>query len=172
MEFIHYKQTADIDASTTSEWDGGGWTPIGESYFSFFSGTYDGDGHVISGLTINRPDGNYQGLFASLSNAEIKNLGVTVVDISAKFYVGGLVGYSGALAVDSTVSNCYATGTVSGSNYVGGLVGFNDNGSTVENSFWDTETSGQVSSAGGTGKTTAEMKTESTFGIRIKIFKF
>jgi hypothetical protein len=50
---------------------------------------------------------------------------------------------------------------VSGNSSVGGLAGYNN--ATVSNSFWDTETSGQSSSDGGTGKTTAEMKNVDTF---------
>jgi len=61
-----------------------------------------------------------------------------------------------------TISNSYATGDVYADQYVGGLVGSNDAG-TVSASLWDTDTSGQSTSAGGTGKTTAEMQTESTF---------
>lgn len=73
-------------------------------------------------------------------------------------YVGGLVGYS-----RGTVSDCSATGSVSGSGYyVGGLVGYN-NGGTVSGSFWDTQASGQSTSSGGTGKTTAEMRDTTTF---------
>jgi len=72
--------------------------------------------------------------------------------------IGGLVGYN----FYSTISNCYSKGSVSGNSSLGGLVGSNDN-STVSNSFWDTQTSGQSSSDGGTGKTTSEMKTETTF---------
>jgi hypothetical protein len=73
-------------------------------------------------------------------------------------YAGGLVGY-----LDSgTISNCYSTGAVSGSN-VGGLVGYKIIGSIIVSSFWDVNTSGQVTSAGGTGKTTAEMQTLYTF---------
>jgi len=72
--------------------------------------------------------------------------------------VGGLVGenYFG------TITTCYATGTVNASEYVGGLVGSNGNG-TIKDCFWDMETSGQTTSAGGEGKTTAEMKTLVTF---------
>jgi hypothetical protein len=79
--------------------------------------------------------------------------------VSGSFCVGGLAGlnYDGG-----SISNCYSTGAVSGSSWcVGGLVGFN--GSSIFGSFWDTQTSGQSTSAGGTGKTTAEMKTMSTF---------
>jgi len=67
---------------------------------------------------------------------------------------GGLVGGN-----YGTVSNSYSTGSVTGSSQVGGLVGVG----TGSNSFWDTQTSGQATSDGGTGKTTAEMKSIATF---------
>jgi hypothetical protein len=70
--------------------------------------------------------------------------------------VGGLAGGN-----DGTVSNCYSNGGVSGNEDVGGLVGWNDG--TVSTSFWDTQTSGQASSDGGTGKTTTQMKSLTTF---------
>ncbi len=72
--------------------------------------------------------------------------------------IGGLVG-----GIDTgIVSYCYSTGLVSGSSNIGGLAGFNGSG-TVSNSYWDVETSGRNSSAGGIGKTTAEMKQQATF---------
>jgi len=71
--------------------------------------------------------------------------------------VGGLVGSNRA-----TVSNCYSFGTVTGLEDVGGLVGRNYQG-TVNSSFWDIETSGQATSDGGTGNTTAEMQDIATF---------
>jgi len=71
--------------------------------------------------------------------------------------VGGMVGGN-----TGTVDNSYSTGRVTGSEYVGGLVGYKLKG-IVSNSFWDTETSGQSTSAGGTGKTTAEMQDVTTF---------
>ncbi len=72
--------------------------------------------------------------------------------------VGGLVGRNEY----GSVSNSYSMGSVDGDYDVGGLVGYDYDG-TVTNSFWDTETSGQAASAGGTGKTTAEMQDISTF---------
>jgi len=73
--------------------------------------------------------------------------------------LGGLVGYR----YYGTVSNCYASGSVSGGYwYVGGLVGYDYFG-TVTASFWDIDTSGQLTSAGGTPKTTAEMQKMATF---------
>jgi hypothetical protein len=77
--------------------------------------------------------------------------------------IAGLVGLNegGGAIVD-----CYSTGHVSEgfiANGIGGLVGTNANGSTVVDCFWDTETSGHEDSDGGIGKTTAQMKTQSTF---------
>ena len=77
--------------------------------------------------------------------------------------VSGDAGVGGLVAVNAgSISNCYSTGVVSGSSYVGGLVGYNYDESVV-GSFWDIETSGRMTSNGGTGKTTTEMKTLSTF---------
>jgi hypothetical protein len=75
--------------------------------------------------------------------------------------VGGLVGHVAFGGDDGYVSNSYSTGSVSGSSNVGGLIGSNE--WHVNNCFWDTETSGQSTSAAGTGKTTAEMKDITTF---------
>lgn len=71
--------------------------------------------------------------------------------------VGGLVGDNWA----GTVNDSYSTGNVTGYSQIGGLVGKNED--TVSNSFWDAQTSGQATSDGGTGKTTAEMKSIATF---------
>ena len=80
-------------------------------------------------------------------------------DVSGNGHVGGLVGDN-----DGTISNSYSTGSVSGTSYVGGLVGHNDEQyAVVTASFWDTQTSGQATSDGGTGKTTAQMQTARTF---------
>jgi len=78
--------------------------------------------------------------------------------VSGKQYVGGLVGYND----EGTVSQSYSTGSVSGSDYLGGLVGMNFEG-TVSQSYWDTQTSGQSTSVGGDGKTTAQMKQQATY---------
>ena len=73
--------------------------------------------------------------------------------------VGGLVGYNDRWG---TIYNCYATGSVLGITDIGGLTGQNNQGDII-NSFWDTETSGLLISADGTGKTTAEMQMADTF---------
>ncbi len=65
--------------------------------------------------------------------------------------VGGLVGGN-----NGTVTRCYSSGAVSGTAGVGGLVGVNERYGKVSGSFWDTDTSDWITSAGGTGLTTAQ----------------
>jgi len=81
----------------------------------------------------------------------------SIGSVSGTSGVGGLVGRGG-----NTV-RCYSTGLVSGESNVGGLLGNRVFRGFVTDCFWDTETSGQATSAGGTGKTTAEMQTAGTF---------
>jgi hypothetical protein len=86
-------------------------------------------------------------------------------NVSGLYFVGGLIGYSGSsstLEGGGYMIHCYSTGVVSGSSNVGGLMGGEEKG-IVRDCFWDIETSGQTTSAGGEGKTTAEMQTASTF---------
>jgi hypothetical protein len=90
--------------------------------------------------------------------ATIANCYSTGAVSCSRNYVGGLVGYSWY----GNISNCYSTGAVSGNVDVGGLVGDSWYGSIV-GSFWDVNSSGRSTSAGGTGKTTAQMKTLTTF---------
>jgi hypothetical protein len=78
--------------------------------------------------------------------------------VSGDVCVGGLVGS----APDCAITHCYSAGEVNGSAFVGGLVG-SPSPPRVTASFWDTETSGQTTRSWGTGKTTAEMQTASTF---------
>jgi hypothetical protein len=77
--------------------------------------------------------------------------------VDGESLVGGLVGHNRA-----SVNNCYSTGNVTGLEDIGGMVGRNYQG-TVSNSFWDIETSGQATSAGGTGKNTTGIKDIATF---------
>ena len=89
-------------------------------------------------------------------------------NVSGGSYVGGLIGKASG---GTSTSNSYSTGSVSGSSSVGGLVGYAEpememmpgSGATVTACFWDSEASGNATSAAGTAKTTAEMKTLSTY---------
>ena len=74
-------------------------------------------------------------------------------------YVGGFVG---GQTINGVINRCYSTGFVQGNSNVGGFCGILLGG-TIENSVWDIETSGQTTSSGGVGKTTAEMKNKQTY---------
>ncbi len=122
---------------------------VGVSAYNFITNCYATSsvkeaGDIIGGLV----GGNYDG---TISDCYVSG------SVSGNDCVGGFVGYN-----DGLITNCYSAGSVSGIMGASGLVGMNDEG-TVQDSFWDTETRGQVTSDGGTGKTTAEMQTGSTF---------
>jgi Secretion system C-terminal sorting domain/The GLUG motif len=142
----YFVQTSDIDASATSTWDGGaGFNPIGIYPTINFTGFYNGNGHSISNLYINRA-AQQQGLFGSIYAANIINLGLTSVNITGTITIGALVGHCYGI---STISNCYATGTVNGSFYVGGLVGYNYDSSLVRYCYTNGTVSATSSIVGG-----------------------
>jgi hypothetical protein len=230
------KINADIMLNDTANWENWAnnapankWTALGVDETKPFSGTFDGNGHKISGIYVNSAapannsaDGR-NGFFGFVNtNGTIKNIGVvasymyvsytadnvvgglagynqgtisnsysTATVIGKGPYVGGLVGCNGDVAkvTASRITNSYSTGivkgekdnvgglvgenrgtisfsysigAVTGSANVGGLVGRNSIG-TVTNSYYDTQTSGQTTSSGGTGKPTADMKLQTTF---------
>ena len=108
--------TDNIDLSGISN-----WTPIGTSTnWHYFDGTFDGNGYVISNLTITGGNEN-AGLFGYVFEGVIKNVGLEVVNVEGGQNTGGLVGISWG-----KIENCYVhiTGKVSGTEYVGGLVGY------------------------------------------------
>ena len=115
----HYKQTANITATTTNTWDGGsGVLQIGNTTQRFM-GEYNGQGYTIDGLSINRSNTNAVGLFGFVYYATIKDLGTTNVNITGEDVVGGLIGAS----YNSNIFNNFSTGSVTGNNDVGGFVG-------------------------------------------------
>jgi len=242
-----YELGCDIDASETTTWNGGaGFEPVGT-----FTGIFDGQGHTITGIYINRPATKPVGLFKDIANrAEIRNVDLADADVtgyasvgsllgynndstvfgcsssgnvrgiesgginsrvgglvgmntngalisqcystanvtSPAWQVGGLTGYNGhgAIVIDcyargnvsgrskvgglvgdnlypegGYVKRCYSTGKITGSG--GGLIGYNFSGGITYDSYWDRETSGIITSYGGTPKTTAEMMQQVTF---------
>ncbi len=151
----HFKQTADIDLAVYSN-----WRPIG-SYDNRFAGIYDGNGHIIKNLSLERPRQNYVGLFSaadegSLMNIVIKNARVAGADLSGILLGGNwgaiinchvegeITGYSiGGLAGVSfgSMQGCSAKVTVRGDGMVGGLVGTNDG--NLQNCFAEGEVKGE-----------------------------
>lgn len=196
-----------------------GFVPIGTDGTSAFTGTLDGNGYVVSNLTITGPMTDAAGLFGYIGQSGIvSDIGLYDVNITGgtgSTYVGSLAGVNAG-----SITNAYSTGKVSGAGTVGGLSGFNSgtvqtsystsqvsvtgssglagglvgendgkiknaystgkvsgiagatlgglvgsagSGSTISNSGWDTDTSGQGAgvgsgnSTGATGLTTAQM---------------
>ena len=109
--------------------EGGGWQPIG-SVTNPFVAIFDGNGYVISNLTIKTSDYNV-GLFGSIGNAAIvDHVSLSGIDISGAASVGSVVGSNSG----GTVNNSHATGSLTGDEMVGGLVGFMIDG-VINNSY-------------------------------------
>ena len=115
------KTDINITLDTNIDLTGKDWTPIGTSFRNSYTGTFDGGGHTIKGLTVTTND-QFVGLFGSLGKAgTVKNVvmeGVQITNNHGSGYVGGVVGNS-----DGTIENCSVSGSVSGTAYVGGVVG-------------------------------------------------
>ena len=106
------------------------WTPIGTNYDNSYTGTFDGGGHTITGLTVTTND-KYAGLFGYLGNfgkyGTVKNVVMDGIQITCNHrsgYAGGVAGYS-----RGTIENCSVSGSVSGTVSVGGVVGIQRDGS-------------------------------------------
>ena len=165
----NYALARDIDASRTAYWNNGqGFVPIGqrldEDDSLSFKGWFDGQGHVIRGLVINRPEDQGVGLFGSIgSTAVVVNVNLEGGTITGSHYVGSLVGenWSQEVAACSSsadvngltriggmaginrgiLDSCNTAGTVQGNEYVGGLVGRNYKG-IVQNCYSTGEVTG------------------------------
>ena len=97
------------------------WTPIGNSS-NQYTGTFDGNDHAISGLTIDQSEIDYVGLIGYIGNGgAVKNLTLEDVNITAARYTGAVAGRN-----NGTIENCSVSGTVkSSSNNAGGITGYN-----------------------------------------------
>ena len=220
-----YELTADLDfdthgnddtvtAADAAYWNGGsGWDPIGSSSAPF-AATFDGAGHAIANLFINRGSTDYIGLFRVVGDGgRIRNLGLERVKITGRDFIGAVAGemsaFSGVEAVyvtgavsgrdliggligehhpNASLRNTYSAARVTGSSYVGGLLGYvpssnatvyysyargvvsgldsggllypsaDQYGINGQQTYWDTQTTGQATSNGGTGQTTSNLK--------------
>lgn len=158
-----YIQMADISLSGYSNWN-----PLCSTTSNSFTGRYDGNGFVISDLTINRPNADFQGLFGynygTLKNIVIKNANITansqsgglvasnggIIDnsrvegyIYATYTVGGITGSNAT--TNSQIINSIAITNVTGKSNIGGLIGLNSG--TIRNSYHDGTVTGYSSSA-------------------------
>ena len=103
------------------------WTPIGTSFDNSYTGTFDGGGHTITGLTVTTND-QFVGLFGYLNRAgTVKNVVMEGIQITSNHMfgnTGGVAGFSWG-----TIENCSVSGSVSGTKCVGGVVGAQKAGS-------------------------------------------
>ena len=178
---ITFTQTADLDLGGVYEdgvWSGAQWTPIGriikdannKDVKTPFSGTYDGNGYVISNLKIDDPTASYVGLFGYISGATLKNITIASGFVYGDQYSGGICGSAitsskitccannatvygkrernggivGNIASKTTISNCINYGLISAYNYSGGVVGYNEATGTNATSVTNCVNVGQV----------------------------
>lgn len=211
----HYVLSGNVDCSASSGWNGGaGFLPIGNPGAQF-TGSFDGAGYTISGLTINRSGTPYVGLFGWVNTSyTIQRVGLTDVNIVSSSYGGGIAGamengtidqvyttgsvltashYTGGIVgyfYGGSLTNSYSRAAVTGGIYAGGLAGYMLFGSitssystgsitcsstggivgitafgNVNNSFYDTQTSGKSDTGNGTPKSTADMKLLATYTV-------
>ncbi len=152
----YFIQTADIDASASSTWNGGeGLSAIA------FSGSYDGQGHIISGLFIDKAIYG-RAFFTSTNGASISNLGLVDVDFTCWGNVGAFIGSSSG---NTTISSCYSTGTVTGSyTNAGGFVGYVGGGTlTITNCYNRVSTFGDSFSGGFVGRAQATINISKSY---------
>ena len=138
----HYALGSDLNATATASWNSNaGFNPIGQ--VTPFTGVFDGLGHSISQLTINRPNMANVGMFSTADQfAEFRNIGLLAGSVVGAAGTGSLLG----TAVSAIISDSYNTGIVKGNAGTGGLVGVVTTGD-ISNSY----NTGTVSGNAGTG---------------------
>ncbi len=147
----YFEQTMDIDL-----WDYSyyvnfeyGWRPIGESHTKPFQGHYDGKGHKITGMFINREKQSGVGIFGVLYNAVVQNLAVEDVQVKGDAAVGAIAGAvrgSGKAPSVSLIKNCsVSNSTLQGNFGTGGIVGLADVLTRVQIDSCTTASSNKIS---------------------------
>ena len=147
----YFKLGADINYNPNELTNGGNYTAIGFLYSSesnyCFNGTFDGDGHIISGIRINQPVYNPQALFGCVGpNGTVKNVTLADAVITGSSAVGGIAGDNRGTVENCRVINCNITGQT----WVGGIAGYNNQCENTENclvlntsiTYSDTDNSG------------------------------
>lgn len=130
----YFKLGADINYNPNELINGENYTAIGNDYGNEdyqFNGTFDGDNHIISGIRINKPDYNLQGLFGVIaSSGTVKNVILDDAVVIGRDCVGGIAGNK-----LGTIENCRVINTnITGNSLVGGIAGHSAN-QTIENNM-------------------------------------
>jgi filamentous hemagglutinin family protein len=141
----NYALGSNIDATPTTDFGTAGFAPI-----AGFNGTFDGLGHTVNGLFIDRAATANIGMFGAVgANSVIRNVGLVGGSTKGAAGTGALVGNNGT----GTIHNSFATGDVSGDAGTGGLVGSNTTGN-ISNSFATGDVSGDAGTGGLVGSNT------------------
>ncbi len=146
LRSLDFVLTSNLNASGTSLWNSGaGFISIGTQAASF-TGSFNGQGYTISGLTIGTT-GNNAGLFGYIGGAgEVSNLIMTSISISGSSYVGGIAGQN-----FGTITNVSVAGTVTATQYSsGGIAGYN--AGTITGSFVTANVTADEMAGGLTGQ--------------------
>ncbi|QQE79540.1 InlB B-repeat-containing protein [Alicyclobacillus sp. SO9] len=157
LEYIDNHQTSDIQTGSSTTYpeahielmntivlpNGYSWTPLGTSSSNPFDGVFNGNGYEVKNVSVTGPipDAGFFGV----SNGVVKKVGVegTFSTNDATSNVGGLMGFQNS----GTISDSYATGSVSGGANNGGLVGYQNSG-TVSDSYATGSVSGAANNGG------------------------
>ena len=122
--------------------DAAGWEPIASRSGATFTATFDGGGHTISNLYVDRDV--FVGLFGHTeAGSDIRGVGLVSARVTGSRWAGGLVGYN----ILGHITDSYVTGSVSGSSPVGGLVG--ENTGPITDSYFNGNVNGDYENIGG-----------------------
>lgn len=123
--------TIDNDGDSNAD---SNYTPIGKLDKGFY-GSFDGQGHTISGIKINNPDADFQGVFGNLKG-KVNNLVVSNCSIVGRQNIGAIAGRFikgiNESDISGTIENCSVSNvTLKGINYIGGIAGTSEKGTII-----------------------------------------
>ena len=147
----YFKLGADITYTHTTDWDDANsmennYTAIGTEEKAF-CGIFDGDGHTVSGIRINKPSDGYQGLFGRVYGATVKNVTLNDARITGFDYVSGISGQMNGNP--TTIENCLVLNTAITANFSRGtVVGYRRNGTLNNNHYRNCTVNGSATNVG------------------------
>src|SRR5690554_3263250 len=147
-----YELKKDLDFDINDDYwnDGEGWEPIGSSSNAFKT-VFEGNGHVIRNLYINRPNASYIGLFGYANNATIRRVGLTgtLTQITGQSYVGGVLGRGTATHLQGVFASGALSSAYTSNAYMGGVAGYLELNSTIEDSVSTANVTAKSKEVGG-----------------------
>lgn len=122
LNFVKEEPTASYVLVNDIDLEDSEWEPIGINTNAPFTGTFDGNGHVISNFTVSQSTASSIGFFGVINNGTVKGLNLDNARVTGKNYVGALVGY--VMGTTWVIDDCHITNTrTAGVGCIGGLVG-------------------------------------------------